>query len=112
MISQSDKFLLNKLIEIRDRGYYANGRDVILLYNRIFSTNLSATSCSSCLRHRISLLEKELRRQEAEEAKALEEAQVAEIEAEIETKEEKEVKDGTSKQRVERKKVNRKKATD
>ena len=105
MISQSDKFLIEKLIEIRDRGYYANGRDVTLLYNRIFNTNLSATSCSSCLRHRISLLEKELRRQEAEEAKALEEAQVAENNEEKENRKE-EPENGNVRKGTQRKKRN------
>lgn len=72
-ISQSDKFLIEKLIEVRERGLYANGRDVTLIYNRVFNAHLSPTSCGSCIRTRINLLERELRKQEAEEAKALEE---------------------------------------
>lgn len=85
-ISQSDKFLIEKLIEVRERGLYANGRDVTLIYNRVFNAHLSPTSCGSCIRTRINLLEKELRKQEAEEAKALEE-QMKEAQAAAENKE-------------------------
>lgn len=107
MIEETDFQKIETLENIMNRGYYAQPREVTDLYNKVFGTRLSITSCSSCLRHRISLLVNEMRR-----AKAQLEKQVPEIEAEIETKEEKEVKDGTSKQRVERKKVNRKAASD
>lgn len=73
MIEETDFQKIETLENIMNRGYYAQPREVTDLYNKVFGTRLSITSCSSCLRHRISLLVKEMRR-----AKAQLETQVAE----------------------------------
>lgn len=114
-ISEPDKFLIKRLIDVRNKGYYANGKECTDLYNKIFDAHLAPTSCGSCIRTRINLLEKELRRQEAEEAKeleakALEEAQVAENKDEKENR--KEEQNGKVRERVQRTKRSSKKAVD
>ena len=52
-INAEDAKLIRKFDEIRQKGYYADGNQVTQVYNRIFGTNLSSTSCGSCLRQRI-----------------------------------------------------------
>ena len=111
-ISEPDKFLINKLIEIRNKGYYANGKECTDLYNKIFDAHLSPTNCSSCIRTRINLLEKELRRQEELEAKALEEKMKEVQVAENKDENGKEEQNGKVRERVQRKKRNSKTAVD
>lgn len=52
-INAEDAKLIRKFDEIRQKGYYAEGNQVTQVYNRIFGTNLSSTSCGACLRQRI-----------------------------------------------------------
>lgn len=49
--------LVEKFIEIRNKGYYADGKQVTDVHNRILGTNLNPTNCGSCIRNRISALE-------------------------------------------------------
>lgn len=115
MISQSDKFLINRLIQIKEKGYYASGKEVTDVYNRVFGAHLAPTSCGSCIRTRINLLEKELSRQEELEAKELEEqmkeAQVADNKEEKENGKE-ETENGKVRQSIQRKKSSGKTAVD
>ena len=60
--SNEDVKLVEKLIAIKNKGLYADGRQVTEVYNRVLEKNLAPTSCGSCLRHRISELEGELNR--------------------------------------------------
>ena len=39
-----------------DRGEKVNGRELTDTYNEVFNTRLSPTTCSSCVRKRISAL--------------------------------------------------------
>lgn len=67
---------VEKLIEIRNKGYYASGQDVVSLYNKMFNKHQNVTQCSSCLRNYIAQMEaalnhaKELEKREAEKKAA------------------------------------------
>lgn len=55
--SNEDVKLVEKFITIKNKGLYADGRQVTEVYNRVLEKNLAPTSCGTCLRHRISELE-------------------------------------------------------
>lgn len=78
IITDDDKKLIRKLIEIKNRGYYCSSDVLKKLYNRVFETNWAGTSCSSCMRAKVSELEKALRQWEQQEAK---EAEIKALEA-------------------------------
>ena len=60
--TSDDIKMVEKFIDIRNRGYYADGGQVTELYNRVLEKNVSSTNCSSCIRHRIGELEDVLKR--------------------------------------------------
>ena len=70
MINDEDKEKIEKLINILNRGWYCNGKEVTDLYNKYVSPNkpVSSTSCSSCIRQRIlklkAVLAKEIKEEE------------------------------------------------
>lgn len=68
--------LVKKFIEIRQKGYYVQGAQVTKVYNEVLGKNVAVTNCSSCLRSRITELEKALRKWEAEQSKKAQEANV------------------------------------
>lgn len=51
--NKTDIDLIRKFEEIKNKGYYASGSEVTSVYNRVFGTTLSSTSCGSCIRGRI-----------------------------------------------------------
>lgn len=51
---------IEKFIEIKNRGYYADGGQVTEVYNRVLERNVNVTNCGSCLRGRIQELENAL----------------------------------------------------
>ena len=55
--SNEDVELVEKLIKIKNKGLYADGRQVTEVYNRVLEKTLPPTNCGSCIRHRISELE-------------------------------------------------------
>lgn len=57
--------LIKKFIDIRNRGYYANAKQLTSLYNEVMHTNKSVTSCGACLRGMTTTLEKALNQYEA-----------------------------------------------
>lgn len=75
---------IEKFIDIKNRGYYADGAQVTEVYNRVLEKNVNVTNCGSCLRGRIQELEaalnhfKELtkRQEELKAQEALKDAQV------------------------------------
>lgn len=67
-ISEEDIVLIQKFANIKRRGYFANGKQVTELYNKVLNKNVKPTSCSSCIRSRIQELENALKQYEAEEA--------------------------------------------
>lgn len=60
--TKEDISLIEKFVEIRNKGYYADGGQVTEVYNRVLEKNVNSTSCGSCLRGRITELEDALRR--------------------------------------------------
>lgn len=82
IITDDDKKLIRKLIEIKNRGYYCSSNVLKNLYNRVFETNWAGTSCGSCMRAKVTELEKALRQWEEQERKE------AEIKAQEATKQE------------------------
>lgn len=76
--NQEDINLVEKFIEIKNKGYYADGKQLTEVYNRVLGKNANVTSCGSCLRQRVNELEsalnyfKELTKRQ-EELKASEE---------------------------------------
>lgn len=69
IFTEKDKEAVRKFIQIKNRGYFVNSNTLQEVYNRVLEKNLSPTNCSSCLRARVSELEKALRQWEADEAK-------------------------------------------
>lgn len=55
--TKEDIELIEKFIDIKNRGYYADGKQVTDVYNRVLEKNLNVTNCGSCLRGRIQELE-------------------------------------------------------
>ena len=55
--TDEDVKLIEKFIEIRNRGYYADSAQLNDVYNRVLEKNVPPTSCGSCMRTRISELE-------------------------------------------------------
>lgn len=58
--TNEDVELVEKFIKIRNRGMYADGKQLTDVYNRVLEKNVHVTSCGSCLRQRVSELEKAL----------------------------------------------------
>lgn len=55
--TDEDVKLIEKFIEIRNRGYYADSVQLTEVYNRVLEKNAPPTNCGSCMRTRISELE-------------------------------------------------------
>lgn len=55
--TDDDVKLIEKFIEIRNRGYYSDSAQLNDVYNRVLEKNVAPTNCGSCMRARISELE-------------------------------------------------------
>ena len=55
--TKEDVELVEKFIDIRNRGYYVSGEQLTSAYNRILHKNVNTTSCGACLRQRVAELE-------------------------------------------------------
>lgn len=55
--TKEDIELIEKFIEIKNKGYYADGKQVTDCYNRVLERNVNVTNCGSCLRQRVNELE-------------------------------------------------------
>lgn len=66
--TEEDKLLVRKLVEIKNKGYYCNGQQLTSVYNRVLEKNVNNTNCGSCMRQRISELDRALKQWEAQEA--------------------------------------------
>lgn len=53
---------VEKFIEIRNKGYYADGTQLTQVYNRVLDKRVNPTNCGSCIRQRINELEEALNR--------------------------------------------------
>lgn len=58
--TKEDIELIEKFIEIRNKGYYADGKQVTEVYNRVLEKNVNVTNCGSCLRQRVGELQQAL----------------------------------------------------
>lgn len=77
-INADDLNLIKKYKDIMSRGYYANGREVCELYNRVLEKNAKPTNCSSCIRRQISELVAAAKKFEELSAKLSEESKAEE----------------------------------
>ena len=55
--SNEDIKLVEKFIEIRNKGFYCDGGQLTEVYNRVLNKRVASTSCGSCIRQRINELE-------------------------------------------------------
>ena len=55
--TNEDVTMVEKFIEIKNRGYYADSAQLNDVYNRVLEKNVPPTNCGSCMRARISELE-------------------------------------------------------
>ena len=55
--TSEDVKLVEKFIEIRNRGFYCDGGQLTEVYNRVLNKRVASTSCGSCIRQRIGELE-------------------------------------------------------
>lgn len=73
-----------QFIEIKNKGYYADGTQVTEVYNRVLGRNVPPTNCGSCLRQRVTELETELNhykaKLEASKAKTQDEPTTTKVE--------------------------------
>lgn len=60
--TKEDIELIEKFIDIRNRGFYADGTQLTELYNRVLEKSVNVTNCGSCLRQRTNELEEALNR--------------------------------------------------
>lgn len=77
--TKEDITLIEKFIEIKNRGYYADGGQVTDVYNRVLEKRVAPTNCGSCIRGRISELEAALNRFKLLSEKAVEEPKQEEV---------------------------------
>jgi hypothetical protein len=55
--TSDDVTMVEKFIEIKNKGYYVDSRQLNDVYNRVLEKNAPPTNCGSCMRARIQELE-------------------------------------------------------
>lgn len=55
--TNEDVALVEKFIEIKNKGYYCDGTQLTEVYNRVLEKHVTPTNCGSCIRQRINELE-------------------------------------------------------
>lgn len=60
--TKEDIKFVEKAIELKNKGYYIDGRQLTEVYNRVLHKRANVTNCGSCLRQRITELEAALNR--------------------------------------------------
>jgi len=58
--TSDDVKFVEKAIEVRNKGYYIDGRQLTEVYNRVLEKRANPTNCGSCIRQRINELESAL----------------------------------------------------
>lgn len=71
--TKEDIELVEKFIEIKNKGYYVDGKQLTDVYNRVLNKKVNVTNCGSCLRGRTNELEAALNQLKAKLAKEEEE---------------------------------------
>lgn len=59
--TDEDIKIVEKFIDIKNRGYYCDGGQLTVVYNRVLEKNVPTTNCGSCMRARIGELETALK---------------------------------------------------
>ena len=67
--TKEDIELVEKFIEIKNKGYYVDGKQLTDVYNRVLNKKVNVTNCGSCLRGRTNELEAALNQLKAKLAK-------------------------------------------
>lgn len=83
VLTDEDVQTIEKFIDIRNKGYYCSGNELVTFYNSVMPNKVRPTQCSSCLRKYISDLEGLLNRWKAQlekESEAMENKEVKEEE--------------------------------
>jgi hypothetical protein len=60
--TSDDVRMVEKFIEIKNKGYYCDGTQLTEVYNRVLDKRAAPTNCGSCIRGRINELEDALNR--------------------------------------------------
>lgn len=60
--TNEDIEMVEKFIDIRNRGYYCDGTQLTEVYNRVLERHVNPTNCGSCLRQRVNELADALER--------------------------------------------------
>ena len=60
--TSDDVKMVEKFIEIKNKGYYCDGGQLTEVYNRVLEKRANPTNCGSCIRQRINELEEALNR--------------------------------------------------
>lgn len=55
--TNEDVTMVEKFIDIKNRGYYCDGVQLTEVYNRVLEKSAPPTNCGSCMRARIGELE-------------------------------------------------------
>ena len=55
--NEEDIKMVEKFIEIKNKGFYCDGGQLTAVYNRVLERNVNSTNCGSCIRQRINELE-------------------------------------------------------
>ncbi len=58
--TSEDIKMIEKFIDIKNRGFYVDGGQLTDVYNRVLEKNVPITNCGSCLRQRVNELEQAL----------------------------------------------------
>lgn len=78
--TNEDIKLVEKFIDIKNKGYYADGAQLTEVYNRVLNKRVSPTNCGSCIRGRINELEEALNRFKSMSEKASESVSEVKVE--------------------------------
>lgn len=60
--TSDDVRMVEKFIEIKNKGLYCDGGQLTEVYNRVLDRKVNPTNCGSCIRQRINELEAALNR--------------------------------------------------
>jgi hypothetical protein len=55
--TNDDVIMVEKFIDIKNKGFYCDGKQLTEVYNRVLEKNAPPTNCGSCMRARITELE-------------------------------------------------------
>ena len=55
--TNEDVKLVEKFIDIKNKGFYCDGGQLTEVYNRVLEKRVSPTNCGSCIRQRVTELE-------------------------------------------------------